>query len=63
MTNISLKIDKEWEFNHVTLALFAQGILNPDGVNKDNAVLPKTADDEKLYKQKLNGVIGLGIWF
>lgn len=63
VTNISLKIDKEWEFDHVTLDLFAQGILNPDGVNKDNAVLPKAAGDEKLYNQKLNGVIGLGIWF
>lgn len=63
VNNISLKINKEWEFDHVTLDLFAQGSLNPDGVNKDNAVLPKAAGDEKLYNQKLNGVIGLGIWF
>lgn len=63
VNNISLKIDKEWEFEHITLNLFAQGTLNPDGVNKDNAVLWKAAGDEKLYNQKLNGVIGLGFWF
>ena len=63
VNNITLKVNKEWEFEHITLDLFAQGTLNPDGVNKDNAVLPKAAGDEKLYNQKLNGVIGLGFWF
>ena len=63
VNNISLKINKEWEFDHVALDLFAQGSLNTDGVNKDNAVLWKASGDEKLYNQKLNGVIGLGIWF
>ncbi|MBR1877839.1 MAG: hypothetical protein IJ814_02410 [Paludibacteraceae bacterium] len=63
VTNISLKVNKEWEFDHITLDLFAQGTLNPDGVNKENAVLWKASGDEKLYNQKLNGVIGLGFWF
>lgn len=63
VTNISLKINKEWEFEHVTLDLFAQGSLNTDGLNKDNAVLWKEAGYDKLYNQKLNGVIGLGVWF
>ena len=62
VTNISLKINEEWEFEHVTLDLFAQGSLNPDGINKDNVFI-KASGDEKLYNQKLNGVIGLGIWF
>lgn len=62
VTNISLRLDKEWEFDHVTLDLFAQGSLNPDGVNKDNAYI-KGSGDEKLYNQKLNGVLGLGVWF
>ncbi len=69
VTNISLKIDKEWEFDHVTLDLFAQGSLNPNGMVTDpkdpeyNVVLWKAAGDDKLYIQRLNGVIGLGIWF
>ncbi len=63
VTNISLKVNKEWEFDHITLDIFAQGSLNPDGVNNDNAVLWKAAGDEKLYNQRLNGVIGLGFWF
>lgn len=62
VTNISLKVNKEWEFDHVTLDLFAQGSLNPDGINKDN-VFVKASGDEKIACQKLNGVIGLGFWF
>ena len=62
VTNIALKINKEWEFDHVTLDLFAQGSINPDGINKENVFI-KASGDEKLYKQRLNGVIGLGFWF
>ena len=61
-TNISLKINKEWEFDVVTLDLYAQGSLNPDGIDKTNVFIPEAGDD-KLYCQKLNGTIGLGIWF
>ncbi len=69
VTNISLKLDKEWEFDHFSLNLFAQGSLNPDGMVTDpnspdyNVVRWKAAGDDKLYIQRLNGVIGLGIWF
>lgn len=62
VTNLSLKLNKEWEFDHVTLDLFAQGSLNPDGINKSN-VFVDAAGDEKIAVQKLNGTIGLGIWF
>ncbi len=62
VTNISLKINEEWELDHVTFDLFAQASLNPDGINKENVFI-KGSGDEKLYNQKLNGVIGLGIWF
>ena len=62
VTNLSLKINKEWEFDAVTLDLFAQGSLNPDGLNKENVYI-KGCGYDKLYNQKLNGVIGLGIWF
>ncbi len=60
--NVSLRLDKEFEFDACTLSVFAQGSINPDGFNKNNAYI-KGAGDEKLYNQKLNGVIGLGIWF
>ncbi len=67
-TNVSVKVNKEWEFDAVTLDLFAQGSLNPDGLvtdKKDPAynVFVKAAGDDKIGVQKLNGVIGLGIWF
>ena len=69
-TNLSLKINKEWEFEHVTLDLYAQGSLNPDGLQTDkndllnpyNVYIDKAGDD-KLYNQKLNGCIGIGVWF
>ena len=62
VTNLSLKLTQEWEFEHVTLDLFAQGSLNPDGLDKESAYI-NGSGDEKLYNQKLNGCIGLGIWF
>ena len=62
VTNISLKIDKEWEIGPLTLDLFAQGSINPDCITRDN-VYVHGSGDEKLYNQKLNGVIGLGFWF
>ena len=62
VTNLSLKVNKEWEFERVTLGGFALGSLNPDGINKENVFI-KGSGDDKLYNQKLNGVIGLGIWF
>ncbi len=67
-TNVSLKIDKEWEFDKCTLNLFASGSINPDGLvtdknDADYNVFINAAGDDKLYNQKLNGFIGLGIWF
>jgi len=68
VTNLSLKLNKEWEFEHLTLDLFAQGSLNPDGMVTDKNdplynVYIDAAGDDKLYNQKLNGCIGVGIWF
>lgn len=62
VVNLQLKANKEWEFDAFTLDVFAQGNLNPDGINKYNAFI-NGAGDDKLYLQKLNGVIGVGIWF
>ena len=70
VTNISLKLNKEWEFEHVTLDLYALGSLNPNGMVtvKNDPVNPynvyiDAAGDDKLYNQKLNGCIGVGVWF
>lgn len=62
VNNISARLDKTWEFDACELTLFAQGMLNTDGINKTN-VFVWAAGDDKLYKQRLNGNIGLGIWF
>ena len=69
VVNVSAKFDKEWEFDKCSLNLFAQGSINPNGLVTDpnnpeyNLLLWKAAGDDKLYTQRLNGVIGLGIWF
>ena len=62
VTNISVKLNKEWEVGPCTIDLFAQGSLNPDGVSSRNAIIAGAGDD-KLYNQKLNAVIGCGFWF
>lgn len=60
--NLQLKLDKEWEFDACSLNLFAQGNICPNGLNKDNAFI-KASGDDKIEMQKLNGCIGIGIWF
>lgn len=62
VTCLSLRLDKEWEFNACSLDLYAQGMMNPTGINKENAYI-NAAGDEKIGVQQLNGCIGLGIWF
>ncbi|MBQ4394531.1 MAG: hypothetical protein II825_04465 [Paludibacteraceae bacterium] len=68
VTNIAVKIDKEFDLGACTLNLFALGSLNPDGLVTDkndpgyNVFINEVGYD-KLYNQKLNGTIGLGIWF
>ena len=63
ITNLAVKVNKEWEFEHVTLELYGQLSVNPDWTNKDLVWISKGAGDEILYKQRLNEVIGLGVWF
>ena len=38
------------------------GSINTDKINKTNIFVWEAGDD-KLYLQKLNGCIGLGVWF
>lgn len=68
VTNVQLKIDKEFDFDVCTLNIFAVGSLNPDNLvtdkNDENYnVFVKAAGDDKLSVQKLNGCIGVGVWF
>lgn len=62
VTCLSLRLDKEWDFDVCSLDLYAQGMINPTGINKENAYI-NAAGDEKIGCQQLNGCIGLGIWF
>lgn len=62
VVNIALNIHKSWEVGPCTLDLFGVGSVNPDGIDKSNVFI-NDGGDHKLYCQKLNGTIGLGIWF
>ena len=62
VVNLSLKADKEFDLGVCTLNLWATGSINPDGLDEDN-VFVNAAGDDKLYMQKLNGAIGIGVWF
>jgi len=62
VVNLALKANQEWEVGPCTIDLFALGSLNPDGIDKDNVFI-SAAGDDKIGCQKLNGCIGLGVWF
>lgn len=62
VNNISARLDKSWEVGPCEMILFAQGTLNTYGLKKENIFIWQAGDD-KLYKQRLNGCIGLGVWF
>ena len=53
VTNVSAKFDKEWELDKCS---------DPNSPDY-NLLLWKAAGDDKLYTQRLNGVIGIGFWF
>jgi len=59
---VALKLNKAWVFEKCELDLFAQGMLCPHDMSKDNVYINLSGDD-KVCQQKLNGTIGLGIWF
>lgn len=63
-TNLSLRLDKEWEMDLCTLSIFAQGMINPyQMANDKESVFVKDFGDNKIGCQSLNGTIGVGIWF
>ena len=61
VVNLSLRLEKEWEFDACSLSLFAQGSVNPS--LEEEKPYKHAAGDDKLCAQPLNGAIGLGIWF
>ena len=58
---LSLRVEKEWAWDKCSLTLFAEGMMNPSRMNKENLFINKAGDLKK--DQTLNGNIGLGIWF
>lgn len=63
VVNLSLRLEKEWEFGVCSLTLFAQGSLNPSLDNDQTKPYVNLAGDDKLCEQPLNGAIGIGVWF
>ncbi len=62
VNNVSARIEKPWSIGDICeISLFAQGSINTYKMTKDNVFISGVAD-EKLY-QRLNGCIGVGIWF
>lgn len=58
--NISLCLGKEWNFENCSLDLYAMGAVNTCNISKENLFV---SDPELKTTQKLNGTIGLGVWF
>lgn len=60
VNNISLKLNWELEVGeHFALDVYAMGMVNTYGINKDNLFLPLA----QMNDQRLNGAIGVGLWF
>ncbi len=60
VNNLSLKVNWELEIgDHFCLDVYAIGMMNTYGLNKDNAIVPTA---ERYDNQRLNGAIGVGLW-
>ena len=64
VNNISIRLEKEWSLadDLCSISVFGVGMLNICNLNKDY-VYVNAAGDDKLYVQKLNGAIGMSVWF
>ncbi len=60
VNNLSLKVNWELEVgDHFCLDVYAIGMANTFGLNKDNAIVPVA---DRYDNQRLNGAIGVGLW-
>ena len=64
VNNISLRLEKEWSLGDdlCSISIFGVGMLNTCNLNKETVIV-HAAGDDKLYVQKLNGAIGMSVWF
>ncbi len=66
VNNVSLKLNWEHEFtDHFAIDVYAQGMVNTAGINKDN-VWPKLSQSYSMDYEKsrrLHFAVGVGIWF
>ncbi len=63
VNNISGRIEKPFSIGDLCeISVFAQGSINTYKIDKDNVFI-NGAGDDKLYQQRLNGCIGVGVWF
>ncbi len=63
VNNVSGRIEKPFSIGDLCeISVFAQGSINTYKITKENVFIPAAGDD-KLYLQRLNGCIGVGLWF
>lgn len=63
VNNVAARLGKTWNIKEVCdIELYALGSINTYNINKTNCYI-NDAGDYKLYKQKLNGCVGVGFWF
>lgn len=62
LNNITVRLEKEWDLDVCSLSIFGVGMLNTCNLNRETAIV-HAAGDDKLYVQKLNGAVGMSVWF
>jgi len=64
VNNLQVRFGKTWELGDVCeLELYGLGSLNTYGINKTNCYVNAAGDYKLGTAQKLNGCIGVGVWF
>lgn len=63
VNNVSLRLNKAFNIDDIVeIDVFAQGMVNTYGIDKDNLIVKIKDRDDELFSH-MNGVIGCGIWF